>query len=297
MQCHEPGHRASARCVSALLAVGVLLTIVTHYSGRTSERPAIKTVALGLPPAPSAASVSAALAQRSERLAAYALTRTQFRPPLSDEDASGSPAWRSPTPDDQNASGSPARPSRELADSRQAGRYTRRAGHARRLAGTPGEHQSVDKGSLKPAYESSAAWQGHSVADRDAEAYLVTHLPAAKSRKASAAVHEALRLIGVPYRWGGTTRAGFDCSGFTQHVWAAAGVAIPRTVRAQAEAGTRVPLNKAEPGDLVVFYSTQHHVGLYIGNGLVIHSPHTGTTVRPDPVRSMPVAEVVRVHD
>lgn len=125
----------------------------------------------------------------------------------------------------------------------------------------------------------------------------MARLPAAKSPKASVAVHEALTLIGVPYRWGGTTRAGFDCSGFTQHVWAAAGIKIPRTVRAQAEAGTRVPLSKAEPGDLVVFYASQHHVGIYIGNGLVIHSPHSGTTVRTDPVSSMPVSAVVRVND
>ena len=109
-------------------------------------------------------------------------------------------------------------------------------------------------------------------------------------------MHEALSLLGVPYRWGGTTRAGFDCSGFTQHVWAAAGVKIPRTVRAQARAGKQVPLSKVEPGDLVVFYPTQHHVGIYVGNGLVIDSPHTGSYVRPDPVRSMPVSVVVRVH-
>ncbi|HEY0934189.1 MAG TPA: C40 family peptidase, partial [Trebonia sp.] len=132
---------------------------------------------------------------------------------------------------------------------------------------------------------------------RHPNAYLLAHLPPAKDRKAAAAIHEALSLMGVPYRYGGTTKAGgFDCSGFTQHVWAKAGVKIPRTVRAQARAGKQVPLSKAEPGDLVVFYPTQHHVGIYIGNGLVIDSPHSGAWVRPDPVRSMPVSVVVRVH-
>ena len=96
----------------------------------------------------------------------------------------------------------------------------------------------------------------------------LSQLPPPANPKAAQAVREALSLIGVPYVWGGTSRAGFDCSGFTQHVWAAAGIKIPRTVRAQAEAGTRVPLSKAEPGDLVVFYASQHHVGIYIGNGL-----------------------------
>jgi cell wall-associated NlpC family hydrolase len=132
---------------------------------------------------------------------------------------------------------------------------------------------------------------------RHTNAYLLAHLPPAKNKKAAAAIHEALSLIGVPYRWGGTTRAGgFDCSGFTQHVWAAAGVKIPRTVRAQARAGKQISLSKVEPGDLVVFYPTQHHVGIYVGNGLVIDSPHSGASVRPDPVRSMPVSVVVRVH-
>ncbi|MFD0634392.1 C40 family peptidase [Catenulispora yoronensis] len=105
-----------------------------------------------------------------------------------------------------------------------------------------------------------------------------------------------MSLIGVPYRWGGTTRAGFDCSGFTQHVWASAGVKIPRTARAQADAGTPVPLNKAQPGDLVVFYASRYHVGIYIGGGLVVDSPHPGSHVRTDPIRSMPVAVVVRPH-
>lgn len=281
MQCHKAGYRPAARCVSALLAVGVLSAVVTDGSRRTFERPAVRTVALGLAPAQNTAYPSAALGQRSERLVQYALAQTQLRPPLYG----------------QNSSGNPPRPSPTLADPRPVGPNARSAGHARGRTGTPGEHQSADKGPGKAATWPSAAWQDSSTADRDTEAYLVAHLPAARSRKASVAVHEALALIGVPYRWGGTTRAGFDCSGFTQHVWAAAGVAIPRTVQAQAEVGTRVALNEAEPGDLVVFYATQHHVGLYIGNGLVIHSPHAGTTVRPDLVRSMPVSEVVRVHD
>lgn len=112
--------------------------------------------------------------------------------------------------------------------------------------------------------------------------------------KAAKAVREALSLLGTPYLWGGTTRAGFDCSGLTQHVWAAAGVKIPRTVRQQADAGTPIPLNQAQPGDLVVFYPSRHHVGIYIGGGLVVDSPHTGSWVRTDPIRSMPVSVVVR---
>jgi cell wall-associated NlpC family hydrolase len=124
---------------------------------------------------------------------------------------------------------------------------------------------------------------------------LPANLPAATNPKAAIAVREALSLLGVPYLWGGTSRSGIDCSGLTQHVWAVAGVKIPRTVRAQARAGTEVPLNKAEPGDLVVYYPTRHHVGIYVGDDLVVDSPHTGSWVRADKVRSMPISEVVRV--
>ncbi|NUR60387.1 MAG: C40 family peptidase [Catenulispora sp.] len=124
----------------------------------------------------------------------------------------------------------------------------------------------------------------------------MSHLPAPANVKAAKAVHEALSQIGVPYVWGGTTSAGFDCSGFTQHVWAAAGVKIPRTVHQQAAAGTPVPLSRAQPGDLVVFYPSRHHVGVYIGNGMVVDSPHSGSHVRTDPVRSMPVSIVVRPY-
>jgi cell wall-associated NlpC family hydrolase len=121
------------------------------------------------------------------------------------------------------------------------------------------------------------------------------HLPTPANPKAAIAVREALKLLGGPYRWGGTTTAGFDCSGFTQHVWAAAGVKIPRTVRAQARVGHVIPMNQAQPGDLVVFYPTRHHVGIYLGDNLVIDAPHTGSRVRTDPVRSMPVSVVVRL--
>lgn len=158
---------------------------------------------------------------------------------------------------------------------------------------TPAQHKSASRPASNSKPRSNSRSRPAPV--RHTNSYLLAHLPPAKNKKAAAAVHEALALIGVPYRWGGTTRAGFDCSGFTQHVWGVAGVKIPRTVRAQAKAGTHISLNKAEPGDLVVFYPAQHHVGIYVGNGLVIDSPHTGAKVRPDPVRSMPVSVVVRV--
>ena len=247
MQCHEPGHRASARCVSALLAAGALLAAAADTFGGTSAPAALRT------PQTTAFNVSAALHARS------ALSEVRELQGL-------------------DTARKPVRPSPAMADP-PAPAPRRTAKPAKRTQ----SHRSTGR---RPAPV------------KHTNAYLLAHLPPAKNKKAAAAIHEALALIGVPYRWGGTTRAGgFDCSGFTQHVWAAAGVKIPRTVRAQARAGTHVSLSKVQPGDLVVFYPTQHHVGIYIGNGLVIDSPHTGASVRPDPVRSMPVSVVVRVHN
>lgn len=98
-------------------------------------------------------------------------------------------------------------------------------------------------------------------------------------------VQDAMRYLGVPYLWGGTTTAGFDCSGLVQKVYSDLGIALPRTSEEQATVGQAVPsLNQAQPGDLVFYGSPAEHVGIYIGNGEMINAPHTGTDVQVDPV-------------
>lgn len=99
-------------------------------------------------------------------------------------------------------------------------------------------------------------------------------------------VATALQDLGVPYRWGGTSRAtGFDCSGLVQHVFAKLGVALPRTTYQQVDVGTPVAsLAEAQPGDLVFFGTPPHHVGIYLGDGRMIDAPYTGADVRIDPV-------------
>jgi peptidoglycan DL-endopeptidase CwlO len=103
---------------------------------------------------------------------------------------------------------------------------------------------------------------------------------------ARAAVRWALAQLGDPYRWGATGPDRFDCSGLTSAAYAAAGVGIPRVSRAQWGAGPHVAVANLLPGDLV-FYGDNpadpasiHHVGMYIGNGLMVHAPHTGDVVR-----------------
>jgi cell wall-associated NlpC family hydrolase len=90
----------------------------------------------------------------------------------------------------------------------------------------------------------------------------------------------AMRYLGTPYRWGGSSPAtGFDCSGFIMFVFAQIGVSLPHNAAAQY--GYGVPVSRAElaAGDLVFFNGLGHN-GIYIGNGLFIHSPHTGDVVK-----------------
>ena len=87
----------------------------------------------------------------------------------------------------------------------------------------------------------------------------------------------AAGLAGIYYVYGGTTPSGFDCSGFTQYVFGAVGIALPRTAGAQQQAATSV--SNPAPGDLVFFGSPAYHVGIYAGNGMMWDSPHSGVAV------------------
>lgn len=107
-------------------------------------------------------------------------------------------------------------------------------------------------------------------------------------------VKAAYSAIGTPYRWGGTTPNGFDCSGFVQWAHAQAGKSIPRTSGAQASAGTPVDQADMQPGDVIVYYPGASHVGIYVGNGTMIDSLGDGYTVAERPVDYMPIHSVVR---
>ncbi len=111
-------------------------------------------------------------------------------------------------------------------------------------------------------------------------------LPAAGG--AATAIAAAESQLGVPYRWGGETPGvGFDCSGLTQWAWGRAGVSLPRTAQGQYDAIQHIPLSALQPGDLVFWddgTSSVQHVGMYVGNGEVIHAPQTGQTVSYAPI-------------
>jgi cell wall-associated NlpC family hydrolase len=114
----------------------------------------------------------------------------------------------------------------------------------------------------------------------------------------SIALTWAFAELGKQYVWGATGPDTFDCSGLSQFVWKAAGVTIPRVAADQDSWAIPVPLSQLLPGDLVFFGTTDiHHVGIYIGDGLMINAPHTGTVVQVSSIWWSDLAGFGRVHD
>lgn len=97
-------------------------------------------------------------------------------------------------------------------------------------------------------------------------------------------VEFAKKFLGTPYVYGGSSPSGFDCSGFTSYVYKQLGYNINRTADAQLANGIAVSKSELKPGDLVMFKragsSSVHHVGIYVGDGMMIHSPQTGDVVK-----------------
>lgn len=110
--------------------------------------------------------------------------------------------------------------------------------------------------------------------------------PAPTRAPRSEVVNIAKRYLGAPYRWGAAGPNAFDCSGFTMFVYAQVGVSLPHSSAAQISCGQRVSRADLQPGDLVFFGSPIHHVGIYVGGGMMIHAPHTGDVVKIAPMNS-----------
>ncbi|HWL35768.1 MAG TPA: NlpC/P60 family protein [Frankiaceae bacterium] len=115
------------------------------------------------------------------------------------------------------------------------------------------------------------------------------------SGRAAIAVQEAYRQLGKPYRWGAEGPDSFDCSGLSKWAWAKAGVSLPHYSRAQYNEGRHVSQGELQPGDLVFFGNPIHHLGIYVGNGNMIHAPQTGDVVKVSSAMRSDYAGAVRL--
>jgi cell wall-associated NlpC family hydrolase len=112
------------------------------------------------------------------------------------------------------------------------------------------------------------------------------------SARGSSVIAVAARYVGVPYRYGGSTPRGFDCSGYTQYVFAQLGVRIPRTADQQYHAVTRISSSQARAGDLVFFLGSggAYHVGIYAGGGMMYDAGRSGQLITKRDIWSADIA-------
>jgi cell wall-associated NlpC family hydrolase len=114
------------------------------------------------------------------------------------------------------------------------------------------------------------------------------------SGRAAAAVSYAMAQVGKSYVYGAAGPSAFDCSGLTMMAWAQAGVGLPHSSSAQSGSGTRIAASDLQPGDLVFYYSPISHVGMYIGNGMIVHAANPSSGVQVSELYSMPYSGAVR---
>ncbi len=107
-------------------------------------------------------------------------------------------------------------------------------------------------------------------------------------------IQAALSRIGSPYSWGGSGPGAFDCSGLVMWSFQQAGISLPHSSQALANGGQHVSTDQMQPGDLVTYYSDASHVGIYIGDGMMVHASTYGIPVRVESVHNAPIYNVRR---
>ena len=140
------------------------------------------------------------------------------------------------------------------------------------------------------AQEQRAAVAAHHGGDRASRTERGPVAPAgpivANSQAAQIAIDTAMAQRGKSYVWAASGPGSFDCSGLTSYAYRAAGISLPHSSRMQSQMGQPVSRDQLQPGDLVFFYSPVSHVGIYIGNGQMVHAPTSGDVVKVAPIMS-----------
>ncbi|MYR74687.1 MULTISPECIES: C40 family peptidase [unclassified Streptomyces] len=165
---------------------------------------------------------------------------------------------------------------------------------AKRKAEELARQQAAAKAEADRAAKEKAAGQGTGSGTGTGTGTGGTGSDAGYASKAEKVLAFARAQIGKPYVWGATGPSSYDCSGLTQAAWKEAGVTLPRTTWDQVKVGTRVATADLQPGDLVFFYDDISHVGIYKGDGMMIHAPKPGANVREESIYYMPIYGSVR---
>ncbi|XVX19608.1 C40 family peptidase [Actinomycetota bacterium] len=240
-------------------------------------RPAAKPAA---PAAPAAPAVAAPKASAKASPVAFGLTgfTATAKPKPKPKPVAPRPApEQAQTQESSSASEARSTQSESRSQERSASRTTRRTSPAPATT-TRSTSLSSSSSSSSSSTSSSATTPSASSSSSSSS----TQAPAkpkttTASKPATGGVLSiAASLSGIYYVYGGTTTAGFDCSGFTSYVFRQVGISLPRTAEQQRQAVTRV--SNPQPGDLVFFGSPSYHVGIYAGNGMMYDSPRSGKT-------------------
>ena len=167
-----------------------------------------------------------------------------------------------------------------------------RAAEAKALLGKLKEKQRLELLRRQRAAAAAAAQAAPAVPA--ATAAPATGVPALSSGRGGAAVRYAMAQVGDAYVWGATGPSAYDCSGLTMMAWAQAGVGLPHSSSGQQGSGRSVSESDLQPGDLVFYYSPVHHVGMYIGNGMIVHAANPSAGVQVAGLHSMPYMGATR---
>ncbi|MBZ9639909.1 C40 family peptidase [Streptomyces sp. PSKA30] len=135
------------------------------------------------------------------------------------------------------------------------------------------------------AYEAQTSWLSSGILDE---------LHGTATQQGKKAVEFATAQIGKPYEWGAEGPKTYDCSGLTSQAWATAGSVIPRTSQQQWKQLKRIDIEDMRPGDLIIYFDDASHVGMYVGDGAMVHAPRPGRTITIAGAGSMPILGVVR---
>ncbi|MFJ6906840.1 C40 family peptidase [Streptomyces griseoluteus] len=141
------------------------------------------------------------------------------------------------------------------------------------------------------ARKAQTAWLDTGVLTKKAD---TASASAAATSAGARAVAFATAQLGKPYVWGAEGPDSFDCSGLTSQAWADAGTPIPRTSQEQWRQLRHVDVTEMRPGDLIIYFADATHVGMYVGDGKIIHAPRPGRTVTVAGAGTMPILGVVR---